>query len=135
MSQEIKTYPPLEEKINIYSHVLGLLLSCIGLIALVLRAKPGGEWIPVIAVSIFGLSLVCLYAASSLYHSATEPAVRIRRRVYDHATIYALIAGTYTPFALISVRDSSGPTLFVVAWTVALAGIVLKIFYEKIEDD
>jgi hemolysin III len=127
--QEIKTYPPLEEKINIYSHVAGLVLSTLGLFALILRALQNDSWLDVVAVTIFGLSMMVLYASSALYHGATVPVVRIRRRVYDHASIYALIAGTYTPLALIALNASVGWPLFFVAWGVALSGIVLKIFF------
>jgi hemolysin III len=125
----IKTYPPLEEQINIYSHVVGLGLSVAGLVALVVRAAYTGSGMQVLAVAIFGLSMVSLYAISALYHSATDPRLRIRRRVYDHACIYVLIAGTYTPFALISLPPETGYPLFLLAWGVALAGIVLKLFY------
>lgn len=123
---QIKTYPPLEEKINIYSHLVGLVLSLMGLVALLIRAASG---VQLLAVGIFGFSMVCLYAVSTLYHSATEPRVRIRRRVYDHACIYVLIAGTYTPFALIALPWDVGKILFWLAWSVALSGVVLKIFF------
>ncbi|MDZ4729373.1 MAG: hemolysin III family protein [Xanthomonadales bacterium] len=125
----IKTYPPLEEKINIYSHVFGLILSLVGLVALMYRAAQNGSGVELFAVGIFGLSMVCLYAVSALYHSATEPSIRIRRRVFDHACIYALIAGTYTPFALIALPPTVGKILFIASWGVAVTGIVLKLFY------
>lgn len=125
----IKTYPPLEEQINIWSHVIGLLLSVVGLLALVWRASQQGPGIQVLAVGIFGLSMVSLYAVSALYHSSTVPRLRIRRRVYDHACIYVLIAGTYTPFALISLPPSVGYGMFLLVWGIALSGIILKIFF------
>lgn len=122
-------YSRLEERINVYSHLFGLLLSVIGLLALLWRAWQNGSNIQMLAVGIFGLSLVSLYAISSLYHSSTDPRIRSRLRVYDHAFIYVLIAGTYTPFALISLPTEAGYTLFLLAWGVALSGIVLKIFF------
>ncbi len=125
----IKSYSPLEEKINVYSHLCGLLLSVIGLMAMLWRAWQNGSNIQMWAVAIFGMSMVCLYAISSLYHSSTDPRSRSRRRIYDHACIYVLIAGTYTPFALISLPAETGYTLFLLAWGVALGGIVLKIFF------
>jgi len=125
----IKTYPPLEEKINIWSHVGGLVLSLFGLVALAIRAQQNDSVIQVLAVSVFGLSMVCLYAVSALYHGTSAPRLRIRWRVYDHACIYILIAGTYTPFALITLPPESGYILFFLAWGIALAGVVLKIFY------
>lgn len=125
----VKTYPPLEEQINIWSHVVGLLLSVVGLLALVWRASQQGFGIEVLAVSIFGLSMVSLYAVSALYHSSKVPRRRIRRRVYDHACIYVLIAGTYTPFALISLPPSIGYMMFVLVWGLAVSGIILKLFF------
>jgi hemolysin III len=124
-----KTYSPLEESINVYSHLVGLLLSVLGLAALLWRAWQNDSGIQIWAAGIFGLSMVCLYAVSSLYHSTTDPRIRARRRIYDHACIYVLIAGTYTPFALISLPAEAGNTLFLLAWGVALSGIVLKVFY------
>jgi len=129
LHQLIKSYPPLEEKINIYSHVLGLLLSVVGLMALLWRAWQNDSNVQLLAAGIFGLSMVSLYAISALYHSSTDPRIRSRRRVYDHACIYVLIAGTYTPFALVSLPAEAGYTLFLLAWGVALSGIVLKIFF------
>lgn len=125
----VKTYPPLEEQINIWSHLCGLVLSVVGLLALVLRAWQQGPGITVLAVGIFGLSMVSLYAVSALYHSSTDPRLRIRRRVYDHACIYVLIAGTYTPFALISLPPEVGDMMFLLVWGMALSGIILKIFF------
>lgn len=125
----IKTYSPLEEQINIWSHVVGLVLSVVGLLALVLRAWQQGPGITVLAVGIFGLSMVSLYAVSALYHGSTDPRLRIRRRVYDHACIYVLIAGTYTPFALISLPPEVGDMMFLLVWGMALTGIILKIFF------
>lgn len=125
----IKTYPPLEEQINIWSHMCGLLLSVVGLLALVMRASQEGPGIQVLAVGIFGLSMVSLYAVSALYHSSTDSRLRIRRRVYDHACIYVLIAGTYTPFALISLPPAVGYVVFLWVWGLALSGIILKIFF------
>jgi len=125
----IKAYSPLEERINVYSHVFGLLLSVIGLMALLWRAWQHHSSLEMLAVGIFGLSMISLYAISSLYHSSTDPRIRSRRRIYDHACIYVLIAGTYTPFALISLPHEAGFTLFVLAWGIALSGIVLKIFF------
>jgi len=126
---EIKTYPPLEEKINIFSHALGLVLSIIGLVALVMRASKSGDVGYVAGAAIFGLAMICLYAASTWYHSATDPTARARRRVFDHASIYVLIAGTYTPYALISLSGGVGTTILLVAWGLALTGIVLKLFF------
>ena len=100
----LKHYSPAEEKTNIVSHAIGLLMSIVALALLVVRAGLHGNMLQVVSVSIFGLSLIALYAASTIYHSAKEPGLRARLRIIDHATIYVLIAGTYTPLTLIAAR-------------------------------
>jgi hemolysin III len=122
-------YSPLEEKINIISHQAGFVLSLLALVFLVLRASQHGNIWHVVSFIIFGASLVFLYAASSLYHSAKNPGVRSRLRIIDHASIYALIAGSYTPFALVTLSGPTGWAIFTVTWGLALSGIVLKLFF------
>ena len=80
-------YPPLEEKINVASHVIGLILSVVALVMMVVRASLYGDAWHIVSVSIFGASLILLYAASAFYHNAKDPKVRSRLRVFDHATI------------------------------------------------
>ena len=128
-AQAVKFYPPLEEKINIYSHALGFLLSLVATVLLVNHAMTDGTVWHVVSFSIFGASLVVLFAASAIYHSATQPAARSRLRIVDHATIYILIAGTYTPFTLVTLNGSIGWIIFSVSWAMALAGIILKLFF------
>lgn len=127
--REIKFYSPLEERINIISHAFGLLLSIVALVLLVERAIPYGNILYVVSFAIFGISLISLYAASTFYHSTRSPRLRARLRIVDHATIYILIAGTYTPFALITLNGPVGWTIFTVSWTMAVSGIVLKLFF------
>ena len=124
-----KFYSPAEEKLNIASHALGLVLSLCALIVLVWNASAIGNAWDVVIFGIFGLSLVLLYATSTLYHSATEPERRRKLRILDHAMIYVLIAGTYTPLALVTLYGTVGWVLFGTAWTMALIGITLKIFF------
>lgn len=128
-NQPIKVYSPAEEKINIYSHALGLLLSGAALLLLLMRASQYGNALYILSFGIFGLSLIALYAASTVYHSATRPALRARLRIIDHATIYILIAGTYTPFTLITLSGPVGWTIFTVSWGMAISGITLKLFF------
>ena len=125
----LKHYSPLEEKTNIISHAVGLVFSLAGLLLMVVRAGRYGDAWHVVSASIFGVSLVSLYAASTLYHSATDPIKRGRLRIFDHATIYVLIAGTYTPFTLITLNGMTGWVIFGVSWAMALTGIVLKLFF------
>jgi hemolysin III len=125
----LKHYSPLEEKTNIISHAVGLVLSLAGLFLMVVRAGRYGDTWHVVSASIFGVSLISLYAASTLYHSATDPVKRGRLRIFDHATIYVLIAGTYTPFTLITLNGMTGWVIFGISWAMALTGITLKLFF------
>jgi len=126
---EMKHYSLLEERSNIISHVIGLGLSFVVLVLMLIRASLYGNAWHIVSVSIFGASLITLYAASTLYHSASEPKIRARLRIFDHATIYILIAGTYTPFTLITLNGFAGWAIFGVSWAMALTGIILKLFF------
>ncbi len=126
---KIKYYPPLEEKINIYSHSLGLVVSIFALALLVVRASVHGTVWHIVSFTIFGVSLIVLYAASTFYHHSRKPESRARLRIFDHASIYILIAGTYTPYTLVTLHGAIGWVLFGVTWGFALTGIVLKIFF------
>lgn len=122
-------YPPLEEKLNIITHAFGFILSIIGLILLIFKANDHGEIIHLVSFSIFGGSLVLLYAASTLYHSARSVLLRYRLNILDHASIYLLIAGTYTPFAIITLNGLVGWIVFFVIWAMAITGVILKLFF------
>ncbi len=125
----IKYYLPEEEKINIISHSIGFVLSIIALVFLLTHAKQHGTIWHVVSFSIFGVSLIVLYSASTFYHSAKKPKSRKRLRVVDHVSIYVLIAGTYTPFSLITLDRSIGWIIFGISWGFALIGIILKLFF------
>lgn len=125
----IEFYSPIEEKINIISHAIGLMLSIVALVLLVRHASLHGNVWHVVSFAIFGASLISLYAASTLYHSAKKPELRCRLRVFDHAAIYVLIAGTYTPFTLITLNGATAWVIFGVSWGLALIGIILKLFF------
>ncbi len=122
-------YPPYEEKLNIISHGFGFALSIIGLLLLLNRAHTLGDMIHLISFSVFGASLILLYAASTFYHSAKSPRLRYKLNILDHASIYLLIAGTYTPFALVTLSGVTGWIIFGVVWIMAVVGVVLKLFY------
>lgn len=122
-------YSPLEEKTNIVSHAIGLALSIMALLLMLLRASGSGNILHIISAGIFGLSLVALYAASTFYHSAKDPKKRARLRINDHATIYILIAGTYTPFTLVTLSGWVGWTVFGITWSMAIGGVILKLFF------
>jgi len=122
-------YPEAEEKLNVISHGFGVVLSIVGFILLIVRAKTFGETMHLWSFSIFGASMILLYAASTFYHSAKSDLLRYRLNILDHSSIYILIAGTYTPFTLITLNGWIGWTLFSIVWILAIAGIVFKLFY------
>jgi len=118
-----------EEIAHSVSHGIGAVLAVVGLVLLVLRALESGDPWQVVSFSIFGVSAVLLYTASSLYHALIPPRARHVFQVLDHALIYVLIAGTYTPFLLVSLRGAWGWSMFGVVWGLALGGIVFKAFF------
>ena len=128
-SAEIPRYSPVEERFNVTSHAIGLLLSIAALIALLRHVIPMGDARLTISHGIFGLSLIFLYGTSTVYHRSKDPARRRRLRILDHASIYILIAGTYTPFTLITLNSLTGWMIFGTSWGMAFVGIILKIFF------
>jgi hemolysin III len=130
MSEKLNfTYSSTEEKLNIWSHAFGLLLSSIAFPFLVIKALSfHGFWKPTSFI-IYGLSLIILYAASTFYHAATEPKRRRKLNILDHAAIYVLIAGSYTPFTLVGLDTSLGNYMFAFVWLFALVGVILKLFF------
>lgn len=119
-------YLPHEERLHSLTHGLAAFASAIGLVAMLAKTITAAHWPASLAALVFGLSLIGLYTASSCYHQATDPRRKARWRQLDHAAIYVLIAGSYTPFTLISLRDSWGFWLFAVIWSIAIMGIVLE---------
>ncbi len=122
-------YAPGEERFNVLSHGLGFVLSIVALVLLVFRALDYGDFWRLTSFSVFGLSLMILYAASTLYHSSRGENRRRQLKIFDHAAIYLLIAGSYTPFSLITLPSNVGRIIFVVIWGLALTGIVIKLFF------
>jgi len=117
------------EVANTITHAVGVALALAGLAVLVTIASLHGNPRQVVSYSIYGVTLVLLYAASTAYHGIQLPRVRRLLRTLDHAAIYLLIAGTYTPFSLISLRGAWGWSLFGVIWALAAIGVVFKIFF------
>lgn len=124
-----QTYPFWEEFVNVLSHGVGLLLSIAALTLMVVFASLDGNAWHIVGAAIFGASLVVLYLASTLFHGVRKPDVRKWLNVLDHAAIYILIAGTYTPFLLVTLNGAWGWSLFGVIWGLAIAGVVFKIFF------
>lgn len=122
-------FSPKEEVWNSITHGIGTALAVAGLTVLVALAAVNGDSWRVVSFSIYGSSLVLLYLASTLYHSIQIPRVKRVLQVLDHAAIYLLIAGSYTPFLLVNMRGALGWTLFGVVWGLALLGIALRVIF------
>jgi len=123
------TYSKIEEKLNIWSHAFGLLLSIIAFPFLVIKSfNFDGFWKPTSFI-VYAFSLIILYAASTFYHAATVPKKRRKLNIVDHAAIYVLIAGSYTPFTLVGLDSNLGNYMFVFVWLFALVGVILKLFF------
>jgi hemolysin III len=115
-----------EEVANSLTHGFGLALSLAGLPVLIwLAVRHGTAW-HIVSCSIYGATLVLLYASSTLYHSLRAPAAKRVFRIFDHSAIFLLIAGTYTPFTLVTLRGPWGWSLFGAVWGLCVVGIVLK---------
>jgi hemolysin III len=120
----------IEEAANSLTHGVGLLLSVVGFfVLLALAIINGGRW-NIVSAIVYGSSLVILYGASTFYHSAISPRSKSVLQLVDHCCIYLLIAGSYTPFALIVLRDGIGTGLLLFAWIFAAVGIVTKVLFE-----
>ncbi len=118
-----------EELASALTHGLGATAALAGGAVLVTLAALHGDAWQLGAAIVFGIALLLLYLASTLYHSIHHPLVKGRLKVFDHCAIYVLIAGTYTPFTLIGLRGPVGWWLFATIWSLALAGVVFKLFY------
>jgi hemolysin III len=116
------------EKLNSISHLVGAGLATIGLGALItVGIQSGDPWV-LFSFSVFGMTLVLLYTMSTLYHSFKPVGLKRLFKTFDHISIYLLIAGTYTPLSLISLRDGNGWLIMSIVWGLALVGILSEIF-------
>ena len=122
-------YSSKEEFWNVFSHGSGLVLSIIAVFLLLEKSCDYSNLPLTLSFGVFGISLVLLYAASTFYHSAKDPQRRFRLKVFDHIAIFILIAGTYTPFSVVTLNGTTGYTILAVAWGIAFLGTVLKIFF------
>ena len=120
---------PAEEVASSITHALGGLLAVAALTLLVVLAARDGDPRRVVSVSVYGATLVLLYVASTAYHLVRPPRAKRVMRIVDHASIYLLIAGTYTPVTLVTLGGGWGWSLFAVTWGLAAAGVTLKLFY------
>ena len=117
------------ERANTITHAIGVAASVLGGAGLIVLAALRGTAWDVVGVSVFAGTLILLYTASTAYHAARHPVVRVRLKVLDHCAIYLLIAGSYTPFTIGGLRGGWGWSLFGVIWGLAVAGVVFKFFF------
>ncbi|MBC7001454.1 hemolysin III family protein [Photobacterium sp. BZF1] len=133
MAKQLATesgYSVREEVANSISHGLGMVFGIIGLVLLLVQAvSNGADALSITSLSIYGASMILLYLASTLYHAIPFERAKRALKTFDHCAIYLLIAGTYTPFLLITLRTPLAITLMAVIWAIALIGIVLKIAF------
>ena len=118
------------EKFNSFTHLVGSILSFIGVALLVSIAIEKGDIWKIIGFSVYGASLIMLYSVSTIYHSSRGKIKELFRQL-DYISIYLLIAGTYTPFTLVTLRGVWGWSLFAVIWTLAIVGIIQEIYIGK----
>jgi len=127
MTKEIPTYTKSEQTANRISHGIGIIFGIVGLIFLVAKALKSGETWNVVSCLVFGLSMILLYTSSTLYHSLKGEKSVIFLRKMDHASIFLLIAGTYTPILVIAIEGTQSIVLLFTIWIMAVVGLTLKI--------
>lgn len=116
------------ERLNSISHLVGGVLALIGLGALLaVGVQTGDGWV-IFSFSLFGLTTVLMYTMSTLYHSFQSPSLKGTFQLLDHVSIYLLIAGTYAPFMLVSLRQGNGLPLLTIVWVLALVGIASEVW-------
>ena len=128
LKERLVYYSEAEELLNRCTHGIGALLSVVGVIALIVLASGQHDAYRVVSACIYGFSMVTFYCLSTAYHSVRKPYVRYLFRILDHASIYLMIAGSYTPFALVTLRGPWGWSLFGTVWGLGALGAGMKIF-------
>jgi len=116
------------EKLNSISHLVGAALALIGFGALLTVSIQTGDLWVITSFTVFGVSMVLLYTMSTLYHSFSPPGLKRLFQIFDHVSIYLLIAGTYTPYMLVTQRDGNGWLIMGIIWALAVVGILSEIF-------
>ncbi|GAA4827895.1 PAQR family membrane homeostasis protein TrhA [Algivirga pacifica] len=126
----IKPETPREEVANAITHGMGVVLSIVGLLALLYREDPDFHSLKTASFSIFGGSMIVLYLASTCYHAFfRNPRLYRFFQLMDHSAIYVLIAGTYTPFSLVALKGEQGVVMFFSIWALAVLGVIFKLFF------
>ena len=124
----MRTQTKLEEQLNAITHGIGFGLGIAGLVLLIVLRREDTDW-TLFSALIYGISLIILFLASTLYHAVKGEYHKHYFRIVDHISIYFLIAGTYTPVLLIKLSDSLGWELFWTVWIIAFFGVILKLFF------
>lgn len=128
-TEVITQYSFLEEIFNSITHGIGALVSIAGLVLLIVFSSIYGSASHIVSCTVFGFTLVLLYTASTLYHSFQRPKLKQLFKIFDHSFIYILIAGTYTPFMLVTIRGVLGWSIFALIWSLTVIGVVFKVFF------
>ncbi|MCL1112666.1 MULTISPECIES: PAQR family membrane homeostasis protein TrhA [Shewanella] len=128
-AHSISDYCDKEEQANAISHALGVVAGIVGLILMLLKASTDLSLIQLGGIVVYGLSIVVLFMASTLYHSSKSHLWRKRFKMADHCAIYTLIAGTYTPLMLISIQSTQATIVLIAIWSLALGGIIFKTLF------
>ncbi|MBR8534927.1 hemolysin III family protein [Carboxylicivirga sediminis] len=126
MQVKPSTYSPLEEKLNIYSHLAGIILGFVALIFLLFKAN---STLSLTVYLSYGACIIALFTSSTLYHSEKDSIRRARLKVFDHCAIYFMIAGSYIPFLILGIGTSWAWWLLAGVWLLAISGSILKLFY------
>ena len=122
-------YSKNEERLNVLSHGLGLALSIVAFPFLILKSLDYAGFWEISSFIIYGLSMMILYAASTFYHAEKNPKRRRKLNIFDHAAIYLLIAGSYSPFCIVGLDSNLGWYMFLFVWLFASIGVILKLFF------
>ncbi|MGM8366232.1 PAQR family membrane homeostasis protein TrhA [Virgibacillus sp. W0181] len=125
----IHIFSKKEEIVHAITHGIGAILSIAGLILLILYSSASGNSWQIVSVTIFGATMLLMYIASTVVHSLPKGKWKDIFQIVDHASIYLFIAGTYTPFLLVHLRENVGWILLCIVWGIALIGVVFKVFF------
>lgn len=129
-ANEASQYSVKEEIANTATHALGMLLGVVGLVLLLVKSvEHNADTMTLASMAIYGSSMIVLFLASTLYHAIPNPRAKRALKTFDHCAIYLLIAGSYTPFLLVSLRTPLAVGLMVVIWSIALVGIIMKLAF------
>ncbi len=120
---------PEEERLNVLTHAFGFIVAVFAVIYLLYNALQGGIHLRFLTYLVYSIGLLTLYLASSLYHGATDPVRKKLLNIFDHSAIYLLIAGTYTPITMLTIKGLWGLVILVIVWSIAAVGIILKLYF------